>query len=441
MTISRRDTLMTALFGAGYVGLRALATGLPISLLTNPRTAMADDNTATCFAKEKAQYIIMSTCSTGDPMNGNVPGTYDDPNVVHPLDPAMAETPMMIGGQSYKAALPWTTLPANVAARTCFFHHATLTNAHPNQPKVMRLMGAVKRQEMLMSVLAKQLAPCLGTVQPEPVTIGANGPSEALSYEGRNLPILSAPGLRALLTSPTGPLTNLQKLRDADLNRLSDLYRTSGTPAQRAFLDRYATSQTQVRQISQTLLDNLSGLKDNSVSSQITAAITLIRMNVSPVVSMRIPFGGDNHTDVDLQRETAQTVTGVASIAQLMQALAAAGLQDRVTFVAMNVFGRTMSLAHKQRTGRDHLANHHCTIMIGKGIRGSVIGGIAPKAGDYGALPINSTTGKGDAGGDVAFEDTLGSVGKTLGIAVGVKPAVLEDQITQGKAIAPALAT
>jgi len=437
MRMTRRDALMSTLFGAGWIGLRALATGIPASVLLNPRSAAADDQ---CFNPDKAQFLILSTSGAGDPMNGNVPGTYHDPKIVHPLDPSMAPASMNIGGKSYLAAAPWATLSAPTLARTAFIHHATLTNTHPNQPKVMELMGAVKQQEMLVSLLAKNLAPCLGTVQTEPVTIGATGPSEALSFEGRSLPILSAPGLRALLANTPGPLTNLQKLRDADLNRLNDLFKRDGTSAQRAFLDRYATSQSQVRAIAQDLLATLADLKDNSPASQVTAAITLIRMKVAPVITIHIPFGGDNHSDADLANETAQTVAGVATINSLLSGLAAAGLADKVTFASMNVFGRTMSIDHKQRTGRDHLANHHCTLVIGKGIRGSVVGGVAPKADDFGALPIDSATGRGDPSGDISFDDSLGAVGKTLGAAVGVDPKVLDDQIVQGKVIAGALA-
>ncbi len=33
MKISRRKALLTTLFGSGYIGLRALATGLPAALL------------------------------------------------------------------------------------------------------------------------------------------------------------------------------------------------------------------------------------------------------------------------------------------------------------------------------------------------------------------------------------------------------------------------
>ena len=39
--ITRRDAVLRTVFGAGYVGLRALATGLPASLLMSPRQLLA----------------------------------------------------------------------------------------------------------------------------------------------------------------------------------------------------------------------------------------------------------------------------------------------------------------------------------------------------------------------------------------------------------------
>ena len=45
MNISRRKALMSALFGAGYVGLRALATGIPASVLLKGHRAFADEST------------------------------------------------------------------------------------------------------------------------------------------------------------------------------------------------------------------------------------------------------------------------------------------------------------------------------------------------------------------------------------------------------------
>ena len=41
MLLKRRDALLTALFGTGHIGLRALATGLPAWFIANPRSATA----------------------------------------------------------------------------------------------------------------------------------------------------------------------------------------------------------------------------------------------------------------------------------------------------------------------------------------------------------------------------------------------------------------
>jgi uncharacterized protein (DUF1501 family) len=173
---------------------------------------------------------------------------------------------------------------------------------------------------------------------------------------------------------------------------------------------------------------------------QITAAVTLIRMNVAPVLVINIPFGGDNHSDPDLMRaEVPQTELGVGYIGQLMTALQAASLEDRVMFAMWNVFGRT--LVKKGLTGRDHWGSHHVSILAGKPIRPGVIGGITPQAGDYAAQPIDSVTGRGiTGGGDISFNDTLGALGKTLGSALGLSTDVLDANISAGKIVKAALA-
>src|SRR5258706_1808485 len=129
MMITRRKTLMSALFGAGYVGLRALATGIPAATLLKGRDAFAED--ATCIDKSKAQFVIFSTSGLGDPINANAPGTYVDPNIFHTADPLMAPTPITIGGKSVTAAKPWSTLAPEVLNRTCFWHLMTNTPVHP----------------------------------------------------------------------------------------------------------------------------------------------------------------------------------------------------------------------------------------------------------------------------------------------------------------------
>ena len=121
-------------------------------------------------------------------------------------------------------------------------------------------------------------------------------------------------------------------------------------------------------------------------------------MNVSPVVFIDIPFSGDNHRDVKLEAETEQTITGVATLVSLMQQLKSAGLEDKVTFMTLNVFGRT--LAPGNEDGRTHNDAHQVSLTIGKPFRGGVIGAVGPVAPDYGALPIDSKSGAGRADGE-----------------------------------------
>jgi hypothetical protein len=364
---------------------------------------------------------------------------YLYPDIAHPADLAMAPAPMTLSGQAWTAATPWASLPQAMLDRTCFFHHGTYTVVHPDLGKVMSLQGFVSHHEMLVSLLAQELSGCLGTVQPEPIALGPRSASEGLTVGGRPQPILSPAALASLLSPPSGPLGQIQKLRDADLDRLNDWYRQNGNSAQRAFIDRYALSQQEARNISESLLASLAAIKDNSPDSQVAAALILFRMNVSPVVSIHIPFGGDNHTDTALTRESKETVDGCATLANLWTGLNGAGLQDRVTFATMNVFGRT--LPAKGGGGRDHHGDHHVTVMIGKPFKGGVVGGVEANNHDYRATSIDSSSGGAVLGGtgDVPFAETLSAMGKTLGLGCGVSGEVLDLQIRGGKAVKGAL--
>jgi hypothetical protein len=161
-------------------------------------------------------------------------------------------------------------------------------------------------------------------------------------------------------------------------------------------------------------------------------------MKVSPVIAIHIPFGGDNHRDIGLAAETAQTVAGVATIASLMSQLATMGLSDQVTFITLDVFGRTLGPTNTD--GRQHNPNHQVSVTIGKPFRGGVIGGIAPVGNDYGALPVDSKTGLASTSGDVSALDTLGAFGQTMLAAVGVEAATIASLVNVGTPIAGALA-
>src|SRR5216684_2194385 len=250
--LSRRKLMLDTLFGAGLLGLRSLATGIPIAVLANPRRAAAQ--TTACAANPSAQYLLLSSSVNGDPVNANVPGMYQIPDIAHPPDVAMAPAQLTLMGKAWTAATPWAQLPQAMLDRACFFHHGTYTVVHPDLAKVMKLSGFVSHQEMLVSLIASQLASCLGTVQAEPLALGPRSSSESLTAGGRPQPILSPTSLSALLASPAGPLGQIQKIRDADLDRLNAWYKQNGNSAQRAFIDRYALSQEQARSISEALI-------------------------------------------------------------------------------------------------------------------------------------------------------------------------------------------
>jgi hypothetical protein len=472
MNINRRDALLATLFGSSMIGLRALATGLPAKFLLNPKKALADMTQAQCTGDPKAaQFVILNTSGNGDPFSCNAPGTYDDggmgtgtdySKLVHPSDAASTITgidqqTINIGGRSFGAAGPWSTLGASVLARTSICHLMTNTPVHPKEPQVLQLMGATQYQEMFPSVLAKSLAPCLATLQTQPISVGATSPSEALAFQGQALPTIPPRALKATLANPAGTLSTVQHLRDDTLQKMHDWY-TSGnvrvSQAQKNYLDAYVTSQSQVRNIDQQTLAMLNAIGTTGSTSngdQVTAAIALVLMGVSPVIAVHFPFGGDNHSDPSFKNEATQTVSGMAAIADLLSRLPMAAngvaeLTDRVTFVNLNVFGRTMDIT-KNTIGRNHNQDHQVSMMIGKGFKGSVIGGVGPAnkklgqgSGDWGCLTIDSKTGVGNpSNGDVVPLDTLASWGKTVMRGVGIDQPTVDAQITGGKVITAAL--
>jgi hypothetical protein len=266
-----------------------------------------------------------------------------------------------------------------------------------------------------------------------------------ITYSGAVQPVLSPPSLQAALSSPTGPLAKLQQIRDDHLSKMNAILKQTGNVAQRNILDQYASSQQQARSLSQQLLADLAAVKGTSRSDINIATAVLFKMNVSPVAVATYSFGGDNHGDTGLASETSQTVASLTALQDLFTRLASYQLADTVTIAFQNVFGRTLSTKSRPNNnadGRDHNANHHCSVLIGSAFKSSLIGGVTPTQDGkgYQALPINSSTGAGAATGDIPYEETLGSVGKTLCAAVGMDPTTIDAQITLGKVIRPALA-
>jgi hypothetical protein len=435
MNISRRNMLLSSLFGAGCIGLRALATGIPASILLNPRRALA----GTCTPSATPQFVIFNTSGQGDPINANAPGSYVT-GVYNCPEATLPTATATLGGQSYQAAAGWSTLPA---ASTSIWHVMTNTPVHPHEPDVLGLNSAMIQPDMFPSFLARQLQPCLGTVQAQPISIGATTPSEGLTYQGAALPIIPPRALQATLTN-SGILssTNLLALRDQTLGQLNAVYLKTATRAENAFVQSLVLSEQQVRQIPQALLAGLGTIKDNTADSQVTAAIILIQMKISPLIAIHIPFGGDNHNDKGLATEGAQTQTGLATLNSLVQQLAAAQmpgtttpLSDLVSIVSLNVFGRTLN--NTNTDGRQHNLNHQVSFAIGKPFKGGVYGAVVPVGTDFGAVAIDSKTGAGISSGDIQPIDSLAAFAMTVAAGVGVDPTVVQSSISSASTYMP----
>lgn len=435
MNPTRRELLWTGLFGAGLLGLRALATGLPRDLLLGEAAAKTPPAESPL---QEPQFLILSTSLHGDPVNANAPGTYEHAEIQHSADPRMKKTALQLSGKTYYAAAPWASLPQQALDRTVFFHHATQRSAHLDLPKVLQPEAALPHAELLPAWLGRYLADALGTTQSQPLLLcHETGLAHASLAADRSLRTISIAELRHTLAAEGGALHRLRQLRNHSLDTVQAQLRAKGTRAQRQQVDRLALSEVQAQALSEQLLDNLATLKDSDGDGQVIAAATLIKLKVAPVVVIGIPFGGDNHFDSGFVQETEQTCSGVASIALLLRKLQEYGLSEQATFALVNVFGRT--LARHGQNGRDHSPNHHTTVLIGKPFRGGVIGGVIPQEGDFVASAVDAKTGAADAAGDIPFAQTLASVGKTLGRGLGLPKQLVEDQLGAGKIVSAAL--
>lgn len=430
--IDRRRFLGGTLAGIAGVSLRRLATGIPFGALAGARVAMAQG------AEGQPQTLILCTSQAGDPFNTNAPGC-DVPGATVAPDPRLRRVNVNLGGVRARAAQPWASLPPAMRDRLAFVLHRTGANAHPEHAKVMKLYGAAKGpggngEDMLVSSIAARTASALGTIQVEPVNMGR----PSMTFQGRVLPRVRPTELKDLFAADESALRNLAPARDRLLDALYADLKREGTAPQRDFLDRYARSRAQARQLGEHLGELLQGIPadpeaPDQAEDQVRAAAALASLGVAPAIILTLPFGGDNHNDPELVDEVEQTVASVGALGTLWGELERFGVTDQVTLALWNVFGRTFLTPASQ--GRNHNAQAHTLMLCGPRVRPGVYGGLARQGGDYGALGIHPRTGEGVARGGIAPEDTLASVGKTLCAAVGLDDAVVDSAVVGGQVI------
>lgn len=400
--------------------LRGLASGIPPAFLLNPSAATAQ------MMNQAPQTLILSTSQRGDPININCPGSYTD-GVIN--NPDLETRRGRFGAQRHRAASVWCDLPNALRQRLAFFHYSPRTAAHPEYRDTMTFRGSMlsvngNGREMFASAMAQMAFNSDLHRQAEPLPLC----DSFLSYKGQPLQLLRPTDLKSLFGSPDETLANLRQTRNRVLDSLYSDMKVSGTQAQRKFIDRYAKSQEQAKSIGDELGDYLSDIGNNvdedgnanSAEDQIIAAVALAELNISPVITVNIPFGGDNHQDAGLIRERDQTISGVSAIGSLWNRLNTAGIQDRVTFATMNVFGRRHYL--NDRGGRDHNRNHAVMVAFGSNIKGGV----------YGRM---NAEGSATAIGNIGINQTMEAAGFSLAHALGQDPNEVSRRLPNGRLV------
>jgi hypothetical protein len=436
MRSDRRRFLGMSLAGAGALGLRALATGVPAGFfLAHRREAMAQ-------ATARPTALLLCVSRDGDPLNASAPGAFV-PGVEHAPGEALAAAPVDLGGRVVQGARPWAELPADLRGRLAFVHHRTGTAAHTELESLLRLHGGMKGAlgngaEMLPSAYAAETFEALGTLQAEPLALGA----ERLTFEGRPLDNLRPTELKALFSGASAELDGLRALRDRTLDALYADLAARGTAAQRRYLDRFALGREQAVALGArlgALLERVPAAPEepDGALDQLLAAAAVISLGITPALTVHVPLGGDNHDDAGLAREVEETVSGVGAIGFLWEELKALGLEDRVTFATLNTFGRT--LKNKGGRGRDHNGEHHVMTLFGPRVRAGVIGGPVPAGQDFAASALDPVTGAARPDGAIAARDTLAAAARTLGAAVGIAPERLDVRVPAGRVIQAAL--
>ena len=218
-------------------------------------------------------------------------------------------------------------LGSALLARTAFIHHRTGTTVHGDQPKVMKLLGDTSGGEMLVSAYAKHLSTCFGTVQAAPIAVGrARQLQRAGQLRGPDAAVDLADAAQAAAhrrARRRAPLRwALRDLRDTSLNQLNAMAKPTPARCRRQFLDKLALGQTQVRRSPTARRHAERDQHDNVAGSGAGGGGADRRQRHAGRDRCTSRFGGDNHTDSNLQAEADQHVSGIQGIQQIMTALA-----------------------------------------------------------------------------------------------------------------------
>ncbi len=435
--MDRRAFLRRSMTSALAVSVRASLIGVPASFLVNRST----------YAQESggAKYTIFSGSSAGETLNCNGPGSY----ATNSSDPAsyiehtgIWDSPVTVtlGEQQTLAAPPYADLPQGLLDTLSCFNYRSHTNAHSELPNVMQLHGALKNdrgegREELPSAIAQETRAQLGTTLQTPFVIKGN----EYSYEGSPLVSMKPTIFKeAIFDDSTESIFGIS-LEEFDLahdffiDRLYGDLKNNGTPAQRSYLDNYALSRAEAQSLGSRFGTLLDAIDDDSTESQLRLAVASCMVGFAPVNVIMLPFGRDNHGD--MQIEIDETLDSIAALSTYWDLINETGMADKIMLTHCDVFGRTVS--HNGMRGRDHYGLHTVGLIQGSDVKGGIIGGIEGSGSGFGnirATGINSNTGS-KSNPDIGEDDALLAFGKTMMAAAGIAEQRLDFRIPDGKLV------
>ena len=94
-------------------------------------------------------------------------------------------------------------------------------------------------------MIAQETTSGLQTIQAEPIVLGR----DTVTYGGQPLQGSRPSELKELFRGDPNDLNNLRALRDQTIDRIYRDLRQNGTVKQRSFLDRFARSASEARQL------------------------------------------------------------------------------------------------------------------------------------------------------------------------------------------------
>lgn len=449
MTRANRRLFLTGSMGSAMAwSMRSAITGLPVSFLLGRNVEAAEG---------AAKIAVLSASGAGEAANVNGPGTYEpghEGRFQHPLELEVDAgdvgnvvvqgttltaadlelgSEVALGSQTVRMARAYSALPQDLLMHLGWFQHRTNAGIHPQFQSVLRSHGTLvgmsgRGTEEFPSALAQETAALLGTATPKPFVFG----DTTLTYEGSSMPRYTpteAKTLAANVGAGLGGPENFDQLYDHFIDETYGELKLSGTPNQRRYLDRHASSRREALAFGEGLAELLEDITDDGIESQLKAAVAVAKLRLAPVIVTSFSFSGDNHGDADLTHEATHSLSMIRSLDAFWQSAKQLDVADDLLYATLTVFGR--DTRRGKSGGRGHNGELCSGLILGRHVQGGVVGGIAAEGSNGACTGIQSSTGS-STDPDIAPADTLNAYYRTLMRLAGVPADRREARVPQG---------